>query len=185
MGNRTSFHWRRALAIGVIILACAPAFSDNKNNASQSVAIGSLHPRTLTAVDARVTSKTVRFHVADPLAKVSDAWLDDPSQAATGAAALSLAGGYQLTNRVVVRVRDEVVLRKVLNDYPDVVAKPILAKRGFWVVASQSIAEAAALAEDMTGRAGFEIVELDIKQPRSLRETPDDPFFHEQWHIRN
>lgn len=137
------------------------------------------------ALSVRFERRNVQFRVKTPDATISEAWLDEPALVDLRAPTLAPVPGYLLTNRVIVRLDDPTRLAELLAENPLLVAKPTVPERGFWTLAVGSVAEAAALAERLTGRTGIELVEMDLQAPRSLRTVPTDPYFDQQWHLKN
>ena len=143
------------------------------------------NPRAYSAVQIRAPHQIAKFRVKNPDAKVSEAWLDDPSMADRSGGEFSPVGGYRLSNRVVVKVDDPAVIEKLLSENPELSAKPVVPTRGFWTLATSSVSAAAVLADQLATYNGIELAELDMRAPRSLRSVPDDPYLYQQWHLIN
>jgi kexin len=152
---------------------------------AQHSAPGIVNPRAMQILNVRTSSRTVRFRVQDPSAALSAAWRDDSRLTDKAGNVLAPTPGYELTSRIVVRPEHPALLPAIANDYPGVTLTPIRAARGYWTLAAGSVAEAASIADELAGRAGIAEVYLDLKQPRSLRSVPDDPYFYQQWHLHN
>jgi len=152
---------------------------------AQQTAPSAVNPRALQTLNVRTSSKTVRFRVQDPRAALSAAWRDDSRLTDKAGNVLAPTPGYELTSRIVVRPEHPDLLPAIANDYPGMTLGPIRAARGYWTLTAASVAEAASIADELAGRAGIAEVYLDLKQPRSLRSVPDDPYFYQQWHLHN
>ena len=152
---------------------------------AQQTAPSAVNPRALQTLNVRTSSKTVRFRVQDPRAALSAAWRDDSRLTDKAGNVLAPTPGYELTSRIVVRPEHPDLLPAIANDYPGMTLGPIRAARGYWTLTATSVADAAVIADELAGRAGIAEVYLDLKQPRSLRNVPDDPYFYQQWHLHN
>jgi subtilisin-like proprotein convertase family protein len=141
--------------------------------------------RALDALSVRISSKPVRFRVQDPRAAASLAWRDDVRLTDKTGAVPPPVAGYQLTSRLIVRTERPALLRAFASDYSNLRIEPTRAARGYWTVTAGSVAEAAAIADELADRDGITDVSLDMEQPRSLRSVPDDPLFYQQWHLYN
>jgi subtilisin-like proprotein convertase family protein len=162
----------------VLFLLGGVAFFGQQNAAAED-------PRAYRALSVRMPQQIANFRVKDPGAATSEAWLDDPSMLHDARGALAPVGGYRLSNRVVVQVSGPAVIADLLRDNPDLQAEAVVPERGFWTVATGSVADAAELADWLAEHAGIKLVEMDMQAPRSLRTVPTDPFFYQQWHLKN
>jgi subtilisin-like proprotein convertase family protein len=101
--------------------------------------------------------------------------------------------GYTVFNRVIVQTDDAAALANAVGQVTTklrgegaITVNSVAAHEsvsGFVIVETASVAQAAALASQLSGQ--YASVELDIEQPRTLRSLPNDATFNLQWHLLN
>lgn len=174
----------RLIAVLAAMSAGAAASAQQTADGAQAATASAVSSLAGEPLSLRVSSKSVRFLVQDPLAAVSTAWRDDSLQSDKAGNALPPVAGYKLTNRVLVRAEQPELLDAIAGDDAKLTTASAAAP-GYWVLTAESVTAAAALADELAGQAGIAEVSIDIERPRSLRSVPDDPRFYQQWHLHN
>jgi hypothetical protein len=169
----------------VMAIAGLPALAQQPARVTQRTAHAVVDPSTPQVLSIRTSPGAMHFQVQDPSAALSLAWCDDARLTDKAGNLPPPVPGYELTNRIVVRTDHPTLLSVIASEYSGLAVKPIRAARGYWSLTAASVAEAAAIADKLAGRAGIAEVYVDLKRPRSLRSVPDDPYFYQQWHLHN
>ena len=147
--------------------------------------VGAANPLALELLPVRTPSGLEHFYVSDADAPVSAAWRDETSRADKSGSIPEPTGGFELTNRVIVRAQNPAELLALLADAGGLPIEVVAGVRDFWVVRAGSVREAAALADEWALRPELAEVYLDVTEPWVLRTLPTDPLFSEQWHLNN
>jgi len=135
-----------------------------------------------------VRASDERFVIADPGAASSAAWRVNADRADAIGGAPAPTAGYTVRSRVIVETGQPAMLERLMGARAAGGNAAVRASgvRGFSIVETGTVGEAASLAGDLKATGLFRSVEMDIERPRTLRGTlPNDPLFPNQWHLRN
>lgn len=127
----------------------------------------------------------MRFYVDDPYNPVSVAWRDVAELADKTGAIREPRSGFELTRRVIVRSDNPEALEPLASRNPELTIEPLAGVPGYWLVTGGSVREAVTLADALAETGRFAEVYVDLTWPWVLRTVPTDPYFCEQWHLRN
>lgn len=134
---------------------------------------------------ARLVAPTYRgprvFVAEAPGAESSRAWLN---LADVDDSAAEVEAGYVLNNRVTVQTGDPAALRRWVAERPGLRVR-VLPAAGFYSVRTGSVAKAIEAAEALSRLGWVRAAHVDLTQPVSLRDVPDDPYLQYQWHLIN
>jgi subtilisin-like proprotein convertase family protein len=172
-----------AAAAAALTASSRPARAQPEAVAGEAVASGSVSG--LERLNVRTQRGRAVFHVGRADAAATMAWRDNSGQTDKAGHVREPTAGFELTRRVVVRAEDPARLRGFANNNPGLTVEPVPGVRGFWVLGACSVREAVAVADALAAKWGFEQAYVDLKQPRILRDVPNDPRFPEQWHLKN
>jgi subtilisin-like proprotein convertase family protein len=133
-----------------------------------------------------VTDRGVEvFRIADLGAATSPAWRDNADLADKDGSIPAPTDGYELSNRVIVRIADPAPLLEIAAARPQISAEPFAPVPGFWIVSADSVRAAIDLGAELAADPRVDEAYLDIRRPMVLRSGPTDPSYGLQWHLNN
>jgi len=159
-----------------------PAFADDGKQKPEWNVGGRV---ALEAVAVRAASGVERFYLEDPDRPLSAAWRDASTRADKAGNVPAPTGGFELSNRIIVRSSQPALLSAAVAGWPGLKLEPLAAAPGFWIATVGSAGEAVVVADALADEPGLAEVYVDVRRPRALRDVPGDPFFSQQWHLKN
>ncbi len=150
--------------------------------ATPMVVFAGMADRTPAAVK---TSRGARVFLLDnPHAARSAATLDAAERVDKHGRNLGPIHGYEVLNRVVVQLPDPSVITLPKGVRATSGFRPLKGIPGYYVITSDSVADALLLAEALADNPNVREAYVDISAPKVLR-APTDPHYTNQWHLNN
>ncbi len=147
--------------------------------------VGTVADSTESGIFPVYTGNSVEtFWVATPLGSSSSAERQNEDRADDFGIIPVPTQGFTLTDGVIVEAESSDLLRALVQDFGGGTIQPS-SVGNFWLVSTGSVASAITLVDALRPLYPEGAVYLDIQRPLLLKALPNDPYFPDQWHLRN